>query len=135
MTRVNRVTGEVVEDELDGKAQQFLDVLRSDDELLEACGQHLMDVVEALKHTGGKGTVTLTLQMTQPKKKGQAEQIWIEGKVKSTSPSPEHEQHMFYAVDGQLTRRDPRQPELPTFKTVAGDESAESARDEQTAGG
>ncbi len=110
--------------------QQFLDMLREDVDLLADAEAALLGVVEALKHSGGKGTVTLKFTVTQPKKSGERAAFWIRGAVTSSSPAPEHEDHLFYAIDGRLSRRDPRQPSLPAFKTVANDEAASSGREE-----
>lgn len=111
--------------EVEANGQQFLDMLRSDSELLADVEAALLGVVEALKHSGGKGTVTLKFTISQPKKSGERAAFWIRGAVTSTSPAPEHEDHLFYAVDGRLSRRDPRQPALPAFKAVVNQETGE----------
>lgn len=119
----------VVQDDGPSLGQQFLDVLRNDEELLDSCGASLLGVIETLKATGGKGKVTLALTITQPKKKGVGEQVWIEGAVSSTAPKPAHESHMFYAVEGRLSKRDPRQPDLFKPRAVAAEEG-EGAQEE-----
>lgn len=112
--------------------QTALSVLREDEDLLELLGEGLLDLSEQVKH-GGKGKVALTLNVLNTKKQGFSETVFIEGTVKVTPPPPPAtEQNLFYAIEGKLTRRDPRQPNMPLFNTVerdeSGDEDAEDMR-------
>lgn len=98
--------------------QQFLDVLREDGVLLIDAEQLLMDVVEAVKRTGKAGRITLTLDVKRPKKAADALAIWVSGAVNAKVPRPDTEDHLFFAQDGELSRRDPRQPALPGMRRV-----------------
>lgn len=110
--------------------QTALDVLREDQDLLEQLGEGLLDVSALVKHGGG-GKVVMTIEVKNTKKGGFSETVFIEGSVDVKPPkSPKTEQNLFYAVDGKLTRRDPRQPDLPMFKTVARNEGDEVAQEE-----
>jgi hypothetical protein len=109
--------------------QQFLDMLREDVDLLADAEAAMLGVIEALRHSGGKGSVTLKFTVTQPKKAGERAAFWIRGAVTSTAPAPEHEDHLFYAVDGRITRRDPRQPSLPAFRSVGKDAEPDEHRE------
>ncbi|MCK9495220.1 MAG: hypothetical protein M0R75_06955 [Dehalococcoidia bacterium] len=112
------------------RRQTALNVLREDPDLLERIGEGLLGLAERVKH-GGKGKVTVTVAVVNTKKAGFSETVFVEGSVKVTEPAePPTEQSLWYAVNGQMTRRDPRQPDLPMFKQVArndGDEVAEEA--------
>lgn len=107
--------------------QTALDVLREDAELLEQLGEGLLGLSEQVKH-GGKGRAVLTLNVLNTKKQGFSETVFIEGTVKVTPPAPPAtEQNLFYAVGGRLTRRDPRQPEMPIFASVTREEASDQS--------
>lgn len=82
--------------------------------LLAEFGEELADVVRTIRDRGrGSGKITLTLEV-RAATKGAGKALSIAGSVKATKPKPEVEETLMYAGDdGRLTRRDPRQPELP----------------------
>lgn len=113
--------------------QTALDVLREDPELLEQIGEGLLALSEQVKH-GGKGKVVATIAVVNTKKQGFSETVFIEGTVKVVEPPPAPtEQSLFYAVGGKLSRRDPRQPDLPMFKQVARDDAGDEPGEEEIA--
>jgi hypothetical protein len=115
-----------VTDQSAADAQTFLDVLRNDPALLADCAEALARVVEAVKTTGKKGAVTLKVTIHRPPKSDPAV-VWITGGVTHSAPSPDREDRMFFAVDGRLSRRDPRQPDLPMLSRVASTHEEEPA--------
>lgn len=112
--------------------QTFLDVLREDPDLLEQAGEALLAVTDAVKH-GGKGKVNLAIEVKNTKSQGFSDIVFLSGKVTHTVPVAPTEDNLFYAVDGGLSRRDPRQPDLPMFKQVARDESGTEGAEEAAA--
>lgn len=96
----------------------FLDVLREDDHLLADAEEHLLAVIEGVKRTGKVGKVVLTLKINQPQNAAERAAVYITGSVDGRVPPPETEQHLFYEVGGVISRRDPRQPEMPIFRSV-----------------
>lgn len=109
--------------------QHILDVLREDAELLLDAEEQLLEVVRAVQQTGQAGRLVLTLTVKTPKNAADRTAVWVSGNVVARAPRPETEDHLFFAVDGQLSRRDPRQPQLPVFAAVADQATGEIVGD------
>jgi len=72
---------------------------------------HLTRVVAAVRETGCKGSLTLTLTIKPAK--GDSAAVLIDDDVKCKIPTHPHEPSiMFVTEENELTRRDPRQPKL-----------------------
>ena len=97
---------------------EFMRVVRDDADLMLDLDDTLRRVVEAVRNEGGRGTVTLRLAVERPKNTAESVMVYITGTVSSTEPRAVRAQHPYYAVDGTLSRRDPRQPDLPGFRTI-----------------
>jgi hypothetical protein len=83
-------------------------------ELDEALKQLVADV----RATGKGGSITLKLNVNPMK--GSANMLLITDDVKVAPPARERETTVLYATDdNELSRRDPRQPELRNFRETA----------------
>jgi hypothetical protein len=92
---------------------------RTGDELTEA----MQALVHACKETGKTGALTLVIKVT-PGKSGQVE---ITDAIKTNLPVFSRESSLFFVTDdGDLSRKDPRQEELPGLRGVE-DETRKSA--------
>lgn len=81
--------------------------------LLDDAAEALQEVTQAVQETGKPGTVTIQFQV-RPASKHDATMLVIRDKVSAKTPEPDRAETVFFATDdGQLSRRDPRQPELP----------------------
>ena len=107
------------------KARPFIDTLRDIeaghllDELTEA--QH--SLVDAIRLTGKQGELTIKL-VYKPDGSGQ---MTIKADVKSKEPALSRGTSLFFLTpEGNLTRKDPRQQEIP-LRSVA-EEPAETLR-------
>lgn len=86
---------------------------RTHDELSEA----LAEVTAAVKDTGKKGSITLTISITPLKNGGGA--LTVSDAVKKAVPQHDRRTTVFYADnDGNLTRDDPMQPTFEGLRTV-----------------
>ncbi|GGF38477.1 hypothetical protein GCM10011321_31750 [Youhaiella tibetensis] len=76
----------------------------------------LQEIVNAMELYGGTGDMTIKLKV---KKKGDAYMIGSE--LKFTVPQPPRIEAMFFfdADEGEFTRRDPRQPQIPSVVQAA----------------
>jgi hypothetical protein len=86
----------------------FLTLLQSrrNSELLAEADRQLTEVVEAVKTHGGKGKLTLTLEL----KLGNAGQLEFGPALATTKPARKLPKQIVYADDdGRLHRRDPTQ--------------------------
>lgn len=73
-------------------------------------GEKLAEVAIAVAETGKKGTLSLTLEIS-PNGQGQ---VKISDKLAAKPPSADTPEAFFYVdAKGNLTRNDPRQPQLP----------------------
>lgn len=80
-------------------------------ELHQELTDALAEVVQAVDHHGRSGTLTLTISISPSKVNGAVE---VADKVASKLPEAERDVGLFFADgSGNLSRRDPRQPELP----------------------
>lgn len=100
--------------------QQFLDLLRSQEHggfLIDA-EESLLNLIEAVQRTGKKGALKLTLTVVSDKNALDEAAVFISGAIAASTPEPDRRHTLFYHVDGRLSRRDPRQPELPAFAAI-----------------
>lgn len=73
--------------------------------------EKLAEVVAGVLDLSKTGTLTLQIHVAPSKVKGAVE---ITDKVSAKPPEPDRDAALFYADSrGNLSRRDPRQPELP----------------------
>ena len=71
----------------------------------------LRELVEAVVQHGKPGALTLTVKVSPTKSYGQYEVV---DEVKVKAPEPDRGASLFFADDrGNLSRSNPRQPELP----------------------
>lgn len=76
----------------------------------------IAEVVQAVHQHGKKGSVTITFSV-EPAKDGV--QIVLYDEVKSKVPQESALPSLFFVrASGQLSRRDPRQPEIPGMHAV-----------------
>jgi hypothetical protein len=79
----------------------------------------LIDVVTAVRATGGSGTLTLTLRV-KPFSKGDMHTLTIDDDVSLKLPRVEKGATILFANDeNQLSRSDPRQPVLEGLRSPA----------------
>jgi hypothetical protein len=89
-----------------------LGMLRSGAALPEI-DQALAELIGAVKATGKAGSITVTLSVS-PANKGANNMFFVTDQVAVKPPKVDREQTLVYATDDNtLSRRDPRQPELP----------------------
>lgn len=94
---------------------------RTHDELSEA----LHNLLRAVQETGKGGKVQLTIDV-KPLGKGDERQVIVTDSVAVKMPAPKRAETFFFIDDdGNLTRTDPRQPELP-LRDVSRTEAAEA---------
>lgn len=73
----------------------------------------LHDLIAAVKDHGKGGSITLTIKV-DPLGKGVERQVVVTDNVTVKAPTGKRPTSMFFVDDdGNLTRKDPRQPELP----------------------
>jgi hypothetical protein len=85
--------------------------------------ERLAEVVSAVRQLGKPGAVTVTLTLKPAD--GQGNAVVVTDEIKTKVPQPERPSGLFFADDhGNLSRRDPRQPELPLRQVRGGDGAA-----------
>lgn len=81
----------------------------------------LHGLLSAVKDTGKAGKLQLTISV-KPAAKGNAEQVLISDVVAVKAPAVDRPESIFFLDDsGNLTRSDPRQPELPLVEVPRRD--------------
>lgn len=86
----------------------------------------LHELLQAVKDTGKAGKLQLTINV-KPAAKGNAEQVLISDLVATKKPAVERPESIFFLDDaGNLSRSDPRQPELPGIREVPRTPAAEA---------
>lgn len=81
-------------------------------------GAELQQLVSEVRATGKAGRIVLTLDV-KPVKKGGEHTMLIEDDIKVKPPKYEREGTILYATDAnELSRKDPRQPELTGLRDV-----------------
>lgn len=110
----------------EGHTRPFADWLREQsagrthDELTEALGE----VAAAVKETGKKGTITLTISVA-PFDKGMGAALVVTDAVKKVVPQHDRRKTVFYADEsGNLTKDDPMQPTFEGLREVPATASA-----------
>lgn len=78
---------------------------------LHKAGERLNEVIKAVVETGKKGSVTLTISVTQDK--NDANVVELAPEVKAKIPEKGFTPGVFFASeDGELSKEDPRQAEM-----------------------
>lgn len=86
---------------------------------LHELSEHLASLVEAVRATGRKGSLSYTLTV-KPASKGETVTLMVEDAVTVKRPNPERGTTVFFAAtDNTLQRNDPRQPELAGLRKPA----------------
>lgn len=106
--------------------------LRRGQAVLDA-DEALAALSEAVQRTGRGGTVTLTLTV-KPASKGDRVVVAVVDTVTVKLPAAEKGDTLMYVQeDGSLSRRDPRQPDLPGFRDVSREDPPASPASEEVA--
>lgn len=95
--------------------RQFIDTLNDirQGAIADEMGEQLADLIQTIRGTGGKGSISLTLTV-KPASKNNTDQLIVHDAITVKKPKPEQGTTILFATaEGGLTRRDPRQPELP----------------------
>lgn len=109
--------------------KQFIDTLNDirQGAIADEMGEQLADLVKTIRETGGKGSISLTLTI-KPAGKTNTDQLVVTDAIVVKKPKPEQGTSILFASDeGSLSRRDPRQPELPMRGRVVGEVPRASA--------
>ena len=100
---------------------QFLADLRGGRSIDQAY-RALQEVRDRVTETGKPGTLTITFTV-KPATKGNRSAHSIVDKVATKLPVAEAEESLVFVDEsGLYSRRDPRQPELPTMRAVTTDQ-------------
>lgn len=87
--------------------------------LLDEIGDELANLTKHVRESGKAGKLTLTLHVA-PVKRGQGDIVTITDDVKVKLPALEKSSTVLYTDgDGNLSRRDPRQPVIPELVASA----------------
>jgi hypothetical protein len=128
---IDQETGEVTEEER--HVRPFGDFLNEHRHgaLHAEVSDALNELVQAVVGIGRAGSLTVTINI---KPAGSThEQVFVGDDVKLKLPSPDREEAIcFVDADANLTRRDPRQPELPGLRSVEARVPATQAKDVAT---
>lgn len=118
-------------------AKSILDTLREvrDGDLIAELTARMAELVEAVRATDRKGTLTVRFTLI-PSKKGVPNMLFLEDDVKLVLPEPDRESTtvVFATDDNSLSRRDPRQPDLPGVRGVVKEMPAPAERIDQSHG-
>lgn len=98
----------------------FMDTLKEirGGAIVSELGDELQQLVADVRATGKAGRIVLTLDV-KPVKKGGEHTMLIEDDIKVKPPKHEREGTILYATeDNELSRKDPRQPELKGLREV-----------------
>ena len=78
----------------------------------------LADVIKAVRATGKKGKITLTLDVLPADKATPVETVFVRDRVKVEEPKAEKKLSLFFTTEeGQLTTNDTRQMDLLSDNT------------------
>lgn len=93
----------------------------------------LADLTKAVVDHGKAGTLTLKLTV-KPAAKGDQSVVSVSDAITIKAPAGERGEWIFYAdAKGNLSKRDPRQPELPGMAIIeGGPREGEAAEEEAT---
>lgn len=78
---------------------------------LEEAEMKLTKLIEEIEETGKAGSMTLTITLKPAK--GDAARLVVSDKLALKEPQPEVGDTLMWVQGGRISRRDPRQPELP----------------------
>ena len=101
--------------------QAFLEFLANlrEGQLIDEAHRALTELEEAVNDTGKKGTLTITIDLERVN--GAAFMVGVIDKLVVKAPVRDREKTLlFRAENGRFTRRDPRQPDLPGMRAIAG---------------
>lgn len=99
----------------------FLDAVRElrEGATLHELGEQLVKLVQAVRDTGRPGSLKLELKVKPASKGSTVTVLALEDVITVKQPAAERGSTILYAgADNSLTRRDPRQPELPAMSVV-----------------
>jgi hypothetical protein len=108
-----------------------------DGRVLDDFHGRLDELIRAVKTSHKKGTLTLTLTVAPAKDMVDTPRVIVSGVVTAKIPQSERGSELFYIDDDdRLSRRNPRQPELPfnTVKMPPAEERADLNRKDLAAG-
>ncbi len=108
------------------RTRPFADVLNSlrRGKSHREAGNLMQELVTAVQATGRQGSLTLKLKVSRNK----SGMIEIDDLITTVLPKPDRDSSLFFADDdGNLTKDDPRQPEIPGIR-VASDSQERAAR-------
>lgn len=87
-------------------------------QFIEELSTEMGSLVDAVRSTGRKGTLTVTLTVA-PASKGDDTTLTVADEIKVRPPQPARGETIMYATaDGALTRRDPRQMDIDDLRVV-----------------
>ena len=89
-------------------------------------GKQLERLIESIQETGGKGKLTITLDLTPKGKQNREVHITAKVAVKAPANPDLEERSIFYVQRGQLTRNDPEALDQPGLRGVPSAEDHES---------
>lgn len=116
---VDQETGEILNQEDGATVKPFIAFLQEYQrgELHDELSTALNAVVTAVQGVGKKATLTLQVEVKLAGKR--RNQVFVGAKVAVKLPEPDREEAIFFVDhDGNLTRQDPEQLELPILKQV-----------------
>lgn len=94
---------------------------------MDELSEKLRDLGKAVTALGKKGTLVLTITMN-PTSKGAGSAVAIKDTIKLNAPSEESAMAIFFVgSEGDLSRSDPRQRELPLTVTTGGKQEEQNA--------
>lgn len=99
----------------------------------EELATKMNELVAAVERQGKGGSLTLTIEI-KPISKEMSGQLLVSDTIKVKLPEPKRGATLFFSTpENNLSRRDPRQAELPGLKAVEGTPLAPKAIDSQAA--
>ena len=101
--------------------RSFVDTLKDirHGDVIGELGAELSALVGAVRATGSKGVITLSITV-KPASKGDVSALVLEDEIKVKPPKfPKGSTILFATEDNALQKQDPRQPELSGLRTVA----------------
>ena len=125
---VDQETGEILPPHEGPTIRPFLSFLQEYQrgELHDELSTALNELVTAVQGVGKKGSLTLQIEVQLAGKR--RNQVFVKADVKSKLPEADREESIFFVDrDGNLTRQDPEQLELPNLRQVARTASAARA--------
>lgn len=85
-------------------------------QLLDDANDLLSQITKAVKETGGKGKLTISIEVRTVKK---TDALELSANVKADLPLPTRSSELYFSnEDGRVSRKDPRQPDLPGTENV-----------------